>query len=509
MAAGVAQLLARFDARRGGFGDGPRFPSPHQVGLLLRAHARTGEAPPLRAATRTLDAILSGGLRDHLAGGFHRYTVDPDWRIPHFEKMLYDQAGLARAFLEAYQVTGREDYAAVARETLDFVLRRMRDAEGGFTSAWDADSEGVEGTCYLWTRAEVQAALGGDFELFAARYPVTPEGNFPGIPGANHLQRRPGPGDAARRPGPGGEARIAAARARLLAVRDRRVQPLHDDKVLTDWNGLMLGSFALAGRVLGEERYTAAAVEAATFVLARLRTADGALLHRYRAGRAGLPGLLDDHAFLAWGLVELYETTFDPRWLDEARRTADAMRSSFRDEAEGGFFQVPAGTELIFRPKPVYDGALPSGNAAAAFVLHRLGVMLQRDDYRAEAAASLESFAGLLRQAGGTAGAHALQALDFQVGPVREIVIAGDRAAPGTAALLAEVRRRFLPRSVVLHRPPGDAPAIAGLVPFLAAQRPVDGRPTAFVCENYACLAPAHTPAELAERLGDAGRPGG
>ncbi|MEZ6184793.1 MAG: DUF255 domain-containing protein [Planctomycetota bacterium] len=390
--AGFEQLQQRFDSEHAGFGSTTKFPTPHTVGFLLRYHRRSGEAAALDMATRTLDAMLSGGLRDHLGGGFHRYTVDPAWEIPHFEKMLYDQAGLLRAFVEGYQVTGAARYAEVARETAEFVLRDMRDPQGGFTSAWDADSEGVEGKFYVWTQGELREILGEEFLLFAARYAVSEEGNFPEFPGKNHLQLNQPLEAIAETAGVSVaevQERLAACRARLLAVREQRIPPLHDDKVLSDWNGHMLGALAYAGRVLDEPRYVEAAREAAEFVLTVLRPS-GELLHRYREGQAGIPALLDDYAYLAWGLLELYAATFEVRYLREARGLLETLEQRFGDPEHGGYFASPAETELIHRSKPNYDGAMPSGNAAAATALIQLGLLLQDAELGARGARARE-----------------------------------------------------------------------------------------------------------------------
>jgi len=501
--AGFQQLQQRFDVEHGGFGNTTKFPTPHNVGFLLRQHQRTGEQAALDMATQTLDAMLAGGLRDHLGGGFHRYTVDPEWEIPHFEKMLYDQAGLVRAFVEGYQLTGHTRYADVTRETIEFVLRDMRDPQGGFTSAWDADSEGLEGKFYVWTQAELREILGEEFLLFAARYAVSEEGNFHEFPGKNHLQLNQSLrtiAETAKLTVDEVEQRLAACRETLLAVREQRIPPLHDDKVLSDWNGHMIGALAFAGRVLDEPRYVTAAQEAAEFVLTTL-SPEGELMHRYREGEVGIPALLDDYAFMAWGLVELYESTFEPRYLEQAKALLATLQQRFGDAEHGGFFASPQDTELFHRSKPSYDGAMPSGNSAAATALIRLGLLLQDRELTARGEATLASLAETLTKAPGFGATQALQALDLYLGPAREVVVAGEPDAAGTQALLRALRSRFLPRTVVLHRPPGDAPAITKLVPSLAAQTPVDGKPAAYVCRDFTCQAPVTTVEELAAQL--------
>jgi uncharacterized protein len=508
LAQGVDALGKVFDATHGGFGgrSPTRFPMPHTLSFLLRQAQRSGDAATLRFATKTLDSIADRGLRDHLAGGFHRYSVDPRWEIPHFEKMLYDQAGLLRAFVEAYALTKNERYAAVARETADFVLREMRDAKGGFTSAWDADSEGAEGRYYVWSQAELREALGPRFKLFAARYSVSEKGNFHEHPGQqdNHLQlsatRLEALAKAHELTPAAAKESLAAARKLLLERRRKRVPPLHDDKVLTDWNGLMIGALAYAGRALGEERYTKAAQGAADFVLTQLRP-QGRLHHRWREGEAKVEGLLEDYAFLAWGLLDLYEATYEPRWLREATALSDRMIERFWDSEGQGFFQVGPKSGLIARPKPTYDGAIPSGNSAAAYLLIRLGAIRSEPQRFERGEQTLSFYSQLLAHYGGSAGTLGLSALDFALGPRREIVIAGDPASPATQALLRVVESRYLPRTITLLRPPGEAKELVAVAPWVKDLVPVDGRPTAYVCVGFACKAPVFGPKDLASLL--------
>jgi len=508
---GVESLGKVFDVTHGGFGGSSptRFPMPHTLSFLLRQAQRSGDAATLNLATKTLDSIADRGLRDHLGGGFHRYSVDPRWEIPHFEKMLYDQAGLLRAFAEAYALTGKERYAEITRETAEFVLREMRDPKGGFTSAWDADSEGAEGKFYVWSQAELKEALGPRYPLFAARYSVSDHGNFHEHPGQtdNHLQlARTEPTDLAELAKlhkltlPAARESLAAARKILLARRSKRIPPLHDDKVLTDWNGLMIGALAYAGRVLGEARYTEAARRGASFVLKALRP-KAQLLHRWREGEAKISGLLEDYAFLTWGLLDLYEATYDPRWLREARVLSDQMVARFWDAEGKGFFQVGAESGLIARPKPTYDGAIPSGNSAAAYVLVRLGAICSEPKRFERGEATLAFYSQLLAHHGGRAGALGLSALDFALGPRREVVIAGDPNSPGTQALLRVVEQRYTPRTVTILRPPGDAKELLAEVPWVEALVPIGGRPTAYVCEGFACKAPVFGPKDLAVLL--------
>ncbi|MGE0712526.1 MAG: thioredoxin domain-containing protein [Planctomycetota bacterium] len=503
---GYEGLSKDYDREHGGFGAGAKFPMPHTLGFLFRYYLRTGKREAADMAARTLDAIATGGLRDHLGGGFHRYATDRAWQVPHFEKMLYDQAGLARAFVEAHQLTGEPRYAQVARETLDFVLRAMRTPEGGFTSAWGADSEGVEGKYYLWSAAELEALLGADAPLFMARYAVTKDGNVAEmLPGQklSHLRLQDSLQTLAKRHGLKEEqvtAKLEAARRTLLEARAKRPAPLHDDKVLADWSGLAIGACALGGRALGEPRYVEAARQGARFVLARMRK-DGALLHRWRGGEAAIPGMLEDYAFLAGGLLDLYEATGEPRWLAEARALAEGLER-FADPEEGGYFRVGKDSRLLARPKPIYDGAIPSGNGAAALVLLRLSSCTGEQALYERARRALASYSQVLVHHGGQAATLGLQAVDWFVGPRRELVIAGDPAAAGTQALLAEARQRLLARTVLIARPEG--PALAELVkvaPWVEAQAPKDKRPTAYLCAGFACQAPVHEPAALRRLL--------
>ena len=494
----VTQFARAFDAQEGGFGPAPKFPRAFSLSFLLRQASRGRADQILPMVRATLDAMRLGGIHDHLGGGFHRYSTDREWLLPHFEKMLYDQALLGRAYVEAWQVTGDAAYADTARGVCDYVLRDLRDERGGFHSAEDADSEGEEGVFYIWTPEQVREVLGdADGALLSEVYGVVPGGNFrdestgrrPG-PSILHLER-PLPAIAAER----GEdpdafaARMAGLRARLLDARGERIRPHLDDKVLTDWNGLMIGTLAHAGAALGEPRYVAAAREAAAFVLGTLRTEDG-LLHRYRAGEAGIPAFLDDHAYLAHGLLELHQATQETRWLAAALEIAREMRERF-EEADGTFvLAARAAPDLVAPTKELYDGALPSGNSVAAHVLLRLGRLTGDGALEAAGRRTLAAWSGTIARYP-MGYPFSLLALDLDVGPAREIVIAGDPADPRTAALLETARARFVARDLILVHDPGDAgSALRALAPYVAAQGPVDGRPAAYVCTDRTCDAP-------------------
>src|SRR5262245_14632973 len=434
-----AQLARAFDTEHGGFGGAPKFPRSHVLSLMLRIWKRTGDPGTLARVEKTLHEMDKGGIHDHLGGGFHRYSVDDRWLVSHFEKMLYDQAILARTYLEAYRVTKRPAYAATARDIFEYVLRDMRAPEGGFYSAEDADSEGEEGKFYVWTPADLEKALGEeDAALFARTYGVTEAGNFEHGWSILHLD------PDAKPAAPEIEARLAKARSTLLAVRSKRVRPHLDDKVLTDWNGLMIGALAEGASTLGEPRYAEAAAKAADFILTAMRK-NGRLLHTWRQGEAKIPGFLEDHAFLGNGLVDLYEATFDPRWLKEARGLATALEG-FRDTAGGGWF-LTSGTheKLLARPKELYDGAIMSGSSMATLFLLRLGHLTASPALEEEGRKALARFGSEL-SARPTAYTQMLIALDFHLGPVQEIVVAGESGDRGTRALLGGVRRGLVSR---------------------------------------------------------------
>jgi uncharacterized protein YyaL (SSP411 family) len=498
--AAVAYFDRSFDEVNGGFGSEPKFPAPHNSRLLLRHHRRTGDERALEMAERTLQRMRLGGMFDQVGLGFHRYSTDARWFLPHFEKMLYDQALLAMAYLEAYQVTGDEHYADVAREIFTYVLRDMTSPEGGFYSAEDADSEGEEGLFYTWTPAEVVEVLGAeDGELFNRVYGISEGGNFveqgSGARTGRSIPFLEAPLaelaielslDASEL-----EERLEAGRARLFEVREERIHPLKDDKILADWNGLMIAALATGARVLGEPAYDHAAVRAAEFLTTELTNEDGRLLKRWRNGEANLPAVLDDYAFALWGLIELHQATHEPRWLEWATRYADLMLAHFGDP-EGGalFLTADDGEDLIVRTRSFYDGALPSGNSAAAWSLVRLGRLLARTDYEEAADAIVRGFAGNL-EAGPAGYTVALAAVEYALGPAYEVVVVGTPDEPDTEAMLDVLRREYLPHAVVLFRPDGEAGAeVARLAPFTEAMVALEGKATAYVCRNHTCDAP-------------------
>jgi uncharacterized protein YyaL (SSP411 family) len=491
LADAVRNLRATFDERHGGFGGAPKFP-PSSTLLFLWAQAARGGPGAAKAgemAGATLRAMAAGGMYDQVGGGFARYAVDATWTVPHFEKMLYDNALLARAYLHGWLMTGEPGFRRVAEETLAFMARELRGDEGGFLSALDADSEGVEGKFYVWTVAELRDVLGDDADAAIAWLGATEQGNFfdPHHPaeGWNVLTGR-GP-----EPPPEQRARI---RARLLEVRSARVWPGLDDKRLAAWNGLAIHAFAEAGAVLGRDDLLAVAREAGAFVADRLRDADGRLLRTWKDGEGRLNGYLEDHAFLLEAYLALYEATFEPRWFAAARDLADAILERFADPDPdaGGFFATSSDHEqLVVRRKDIEDTPIPSGSSSAAVGLLRLAALTGEARYADAAVSHLRLVHELLGRHP-QAFAHALVALDLHVGDGREVALAGD--ADGVAALAAVVRERLRP-GVVVAGPPGDGVAL------MEGRAPVDGRAAAYVCEHFACRLPVTTADELRDAL--------
>ncbi|MBI3332698.1 MAG: thioredoxin domain-containing protein [Candidatus Omnitrophica bacterium] len=509
------QLASSYDERFGGFEPAPKFPRAHALSLLLRWWRRSKDPQPLQMVEKTLQEMAAGGIRDHLGGGFHRYSTDAQWLLPHFEKMLYDQALLGRAALEAYQATRREQYAATAREIFEYVLRDMTSPEGGFTCAEDADSaedparpkEKKEGAFYVWSREELDRLLGAEAsQVVSAFYGVEAGGNVAQDPtgefqGKNILHQTRTVAALARqfkRPEAEIQRLIAEANEKLFEARGKRPRPHLDDKVLVDWNGLMISTLAFGSRVLEEPRYGQAARRAADFILGKLRRPDGRMLHRYREGEAGILGTLEDYAFLIHGLVDLYEATFEPGYLAKAKELTGEMVRLFWDEGKGGFFSTGSDAErLLLRRKELYDGAIPSGNSVAALDLIRVGRLTMDRDLEAKARLLMEGFLGTVLQHP-SAYPQFLIALDFALGPSSEVVIAGPAEAPETEAMVRALFQRFIPNKVVAFHPTGKGgAAIEALVPFLKDQPALEGRPTAYLCRNYACSQPSRSPEEF------------
>jgi hypothetical protein len=497
-------LASNFDYQNGGFGAAPKFPQPMTPEFLLRYYHHGYNQRALEMVEMTLEKMAHGGIYDQIGGGFHRYSTDAYWLVPHFEKMLYDNALLARLYLHAYQLTGRDLYRRICEETLDYVLREMTDPRGGFYSAQDADSEGEEGKFFVWSPQEIRDAMGEeDARIFSDFFGVTQGGNFEG---ANILTRRPDEsGFAAKHGMPLDEliALIARGKRKLLAVREQRIHPLRDDKVLAGWNGLMLRSFAEAGAALGRPDYRDAADNNAAFLLDHLKP-EGRLLRTWREGEAKLLGYLEDYSGVADGLLALHEATLETRWLTEAITLADQMIDLFWDDGVSAFYDTGKDHEtLVIRPRDIFDNAQPSGSSIASDVLLKLAVITGNDNYASRAASTLRPLVQMMGRAPGGTG-HWLAVLDFYVSIPREIAIVGPRDDPATRALLDTVFRRYLPNKVVVgsHDTSVDHLRRNGLeFPLLEGRNLVAGRPTAYVCQNYACQLPVTEPDALAQQL--------
>jgi uncharacterized protein YyaL (SSP411 family) len=493
-------LAARFDGRHGGFGGAPKFPQPMLLEFVLRHWKRTGDAQALRMVEQTLRRMAAGGMYDHLGGGFHRYSVDARWLVPHFEKMLYDNALLSRAYLHGWMATGHEPYRRIVEQTLGYVLREMTSPEGAFYSAQDADSEGEEGRFYVWSVGEIDELLGPEEgALFRRYYDVTEEGNFEGH---NILHAERPIADVAREAGVTEERLhdvVERGRDVLYSARSKRVWPGRDDKVLTAWNAMMVHSLAEAGRATGRTEWISAAARCADFLLAELRR-DGRLLRTWKDGRAKIDAFLEDHAILADALIALYEATFEPRRLDEARALADAMLDRFWDDAEGAFYDTASDAEaLVVRPRDIFDNATPSGNSVAAGVLLKLSRILGEPRYARVGRRVLEGLAEVVARVPMGFG-HLLCVMDFELATPREVAFIGTPGEPETDALTRVAARAYLPNTVVVlgRGSGGEDPAI----PLLEGRGRVDGRAAAYVCERYACRRPVTEPAELERELG-------
>jgi uncharacterized protein YyaL (SSP411 family) len=494
------QLNSAFDKEYGGFGGPPKFPTPHNLMFLMRYWYRTGEENALRMVEKTLEAMQQGGIYDHLGYGFSRYSVDDRWLIPHFEKMLYDNALLCYTYLEAFQCTHDERYAKVAHEILHYILRDMTNSEGGFYSAEDADSEGVEGKFYAWRYEEVLRLLGREKgEVFCDYYNIKPEGNFEhGTSILNHIGYKPEKYATQNNSEELGQV-LSDCRQLLFQEREKRVHPFKDDKVLTAWNGMMIAALAKSARVTGRKEYKLAAERGFRFIAENLFRSDGRLLARYRDGEANFPAYIDDYAFLIWALVELYEATFSLDYLKDALKLYAEMKRLFWDEATGGFFFYGIDSEaLIARPKEYYDGAIPSGNSVAAFALLKLARLVDSQELVTLGEKAIKAFyAEALKYP--RAYTFFLLALDYFLSSPRQIVIAGSTEDEITAGMLALISGRFLPTTDVLLA--DNIAETAELLPHVAGKIPLYGRPAAYICENYACQPPIQEMEELHKKI--------
>ncbi len=508
--AAYQQLEQNFDAQHGGFGSAPKFPTPHTLLFLLRWWQRSGDEQALTMVERTLQAMRLGGVYDHIGYGFHRYSTDAEWLLPHFEKMLYDQALIALAYLETYQATHNDFYADVTQEIFSYVLRDMTAPSGGFYSAEDADSEGEEGKFYVWSAAEIRNVLSTEeATLFLKIYNFEENGNFREqstgeTTGDNIVFLRQPPGQLAADAGMSEQQlrdALAGIRQKLFDIREQRVHPHKDDKILVDWNGLMIAALAKGAQVLNEPRYAEAAERSAQFILHTMRDENGRLLHRYRDGNAAVQAYLDDYAFLIWGLLELYETTFDIAYLEQALTLQQDLDARFWDDASvallsrkqrGGYFFTADNTDnVLVRQKQVYDGAVPAGNSVAMLNLVRLGRLTANTSFEAKAARLSQIFSHTIRQAP-SAYTFFLLGADFGLGPSHEVVIIGDVHADDTQRLLQALRREFLPNNVVVVRSVNEVSAgLLNLVPYVEPYVSIDGKSaTVYVCRNYICNLP-------------------
>ena len=498
-----------YDPEFGGFGKAPKFPRPHMLTFLLRRYHRTGEKKFLAMVEMTLQKMRMGGIYDQVGYGFHRYSTDEKWFVPHFEKMLYDQAGLILAYLEAYQVTGKEEYGKTVREVLSFVLKDMRGKEKGFYSAIDADSEGEEGKYYFWTKKAILAILGKEEgERYSRSFGVTEEGNYAAhadvggeSPNILHMKEslpylakelKVSPDSLKTTLKKGGEL--------LSREREKRIHPHVDDKVITGWNGLMISALARAGKVLSEPSYVADGIETAEFILSSLSTDEGRLLRRYRDGESALPAYADDYAFFIRGLLDLYDATFDVKWLKDAIRLSGELVTLFRDSAGGTLFDTPRdGEKLIFRPKKIYDGAEPSSNSVSLEVFARLFFLTGDSQWSRFARDLMDGASGVV--AHHPPGYVALlQGASFLLEPGREIVITGERGKEDTENLLKVLRKRYSPETVVIFRSQGGS-NVAQTTPFAEKMKPVGGKATAYVCQRFSCQKPTTDPGTLAKIL--------
>jgi uncharacterized protein YyaL (SSP411 family) len=509
------EFLARYDEINGGFSTAPKFPTPHNFLFLLRYWKGTGNNKALEMVEKTLIEMRKGGIYDHIGFGFCRYSTDRQWLVPHFEKMLYDQAQLAIAYTELFQVTGNEHYGKTVFEILEYVSRNMTSPEGGFYSAEDADSEGVEGKFYLWTDKEIQQVLDKEeYELAVKVFNIGKTGNPAGGTGFHEAH--------------GGKSdsnilhmtksvqkiaedikinedelnnRIEKIREKLFKIREKRIHPFKDDKILTDWNGLMISAYSKSAQVFSHPPFTQAAEKAAILILNRVKDDNGRLLHRYRNGTAGINANIDDYAFLIAGLIDLYETTFNPYYLEEALSLNEDMIEHFGDKDNGAFFFTANDSEkLLTRQKEIYDGAIPSGNSAAMLNLLRLGKITGKTEYENKAFQIVKTFSNIINKSP-SAFTQFLVAMDFLIGPSSEIVLSQEEHSPMTETMLKVIRENFIPNKIVLLVSSREKDKINQIAPFTKDYTGLNGKPTVYVCRNYVCNLPVTEVERLREML--------
>jgi len=488
----------RFDPVNGGFGSSPKFPSPHNLMFLLRYWKRTGDNKAWEIVTKTLTEMRKGGIFDHVGFGFHRYSTDKNWLVPHFEKMLYDQALLIMAYTEAYQAAQSIEFKKTAEEIIHYVLRDMTSPEGGFYSAEDADSEGVEGKFYLWTEEELFKILGhDDANLVFKIFNTNPHGNFHEeatgkSSGENILHLSKSLDEIAESFNIGKNILILSLesiRQKLFNEREKRIHPYKDDKILTDWNGLMIAAHAKAGSIFDNNDYITAAEKSYSFIEKYLMNKDGKLLHRYRDGDSNITGSLDDYAFMVWGLIELYEATFKASYILKAVELTDTVLKHFWDEQNGGFFFTPDyGEKLLVRTKEIYDGAIPSGNSVMFYNLIRIARVTSVSIYEVYANNLLDYFSESVHKAPSSTSLF-LSAYEFMIGPSYEIIIAGNRKDPGTQNIINSIKQKFIPNKVLLLKDPTD---LSYSLPFeyLNSYIQINSKPTIYICKNFICNLP-------------------
>ena len=502
-------FLSTFDPDEGGFGRAPKFPTPHNLMFLMRHHGRTGKDASLRMVEKTLLAMGRGGIYDHVGFGFHRYSTDSRWLVPHFEKMLYDQTLLAITYTEAWQITKNPFYEKKAREILEYLIRDMTSPEGGIYSAEDADSEGVEGKFYLWTVKELEELVGvHDAQLLSDVYNLSRDGNFTDEAtgeqsGGNIFHLKESLPDIASRlgvPVDALESRIEDLRGRLFARREKRVHPYKDDKVLADWNGIAIAAFSKAAAAFGEKRYSDAARDAIDFIMYSLFR-DGRLLHRYREGEAGIMASVDDYAFFIWGLVEYYQSVFCEKHLALAVSLCRDQFEHFWDDESGVFFfTANDGESLIARQKEIYDGALPSGNSVSILNILKIARLTADPELEEKAARMTAAFSAQISKHPASFSMH-LNSVDFMLGPCFEIVIAGNRNSPETRQLLDALAGEYLPNKVVILKDEENEEEISRIAPYTKDHKPLDGKPAAYVCSDYQCRLPTNDPARMLELI--------
>ncbi len=501
-------LSNQFDKKRGGFGSAPKFPSTHRLLFLLRYWKRYKDRKALEMVEKTLSEMRLGGMYDHIGYGFHRYSTDENWKVPHFEKMLYDQAMITLAYTETYQATKNINYKKTAEEIISYVLRDMTHHKGGFFSAEDADSEGVEGKFYTWTKEEISTILDTeDAELYMKIYSFEDKGNFleeatKEATGVNIPFLQQSLENDLGNTNKNKNKRLEQIRTILFNVREKRVHPLKDDKILTDWNGLMIAALAKSARIFQNTDYLAAAEKSAQFIIENLQMTDGNILHRYREGESAISGNLDDYAFLIWGLLELYEASFKTKYLEYAIELNKTALEKFWDDKVGGFFFTSTDSEnLLIREKQIYDGAIPSGNSVALLNLVKLGRILSDPKLEEKADVLMQNFASEVKRTP-YAYTFLLSALDFLKGPSFEIVVVGDRTAETTKKMIDAINYEYVPNKIVILKDTKNE-NIVKIIDILQNYRQVNELPTVYICKQFVCKQPTNDITKMLEQLKD------